>query len=231
MMYIIKSFSDLQKLLVGLDSKVRLYISLGVSAILFILSLKNVVPSGHWMLTWLGFCITHLLFSWLTIATCAPEQIRRTARKQDTGRAVISVFMLIAACASLVALAILISPIKNLGDGRQTVHVVLAIASVFCAWMLIHTNFVFRYAHLYYSERKGDQDTTGGLDFPGDEEPDYLDFTYFTYVIGTTFQVADVAISSKKIRRVVCLHGVMSFVFNTVILALSINLISGIVQK
>ncbi|GAA4910411.1 hypothetical protein GCM10023313_11950 [Mucilaginibacter defluvii] len=183
------------------------------------------------MLTWLGFCSTHLLFSWLTITACSADQIRETARKQDTGRAVISVFMLVATSVCFLALAILMSSIKGFGKDGLTGHILLAIASVFGAWLLIHTNFVFRYAHLYYSGSRQHRDTTGGLVFPEEEAPDYFDFTYFSFVIGTTFQVSDVAITSKKIRRVVLLHGLLSFAFNTVIVALSINMVSGIAQQ
>jgi uncharacterized membrane protein len=88
-----------------------------------------------------------------------------------------------------------------------------------------------RYAHLFYStDPDGDQKKPlGGLDFPGGGEPDYLDFVYFGFVLGTTFQVSDVEISSRPIRRLALVHGLIAFAFNTAILALSINVVSGLV--
>ncbi|WP_199560826.1 DUF1345 domain-containing protein [Mucilaginibacter hurinus] len=213
-----------------LDSRARLYISVAIAAVIFLLTNKGFVPSIHWMMTWLGFCLTHLVFSWTTILSCEASQIRKTAKRQDTGRTAISVFILVASSISFIALAILMGSIKGFGKDGLTGHIILAITSVLSAWLLIHTNYIFRYAHLYYSGVHGNQDTTGGLDFPEDTEPDYLDFTYFSFVIGTTSQVSDVSITSKRIRKVVCLHGILSFAFNTIIVALSINIISGLVK-
>lgn len=219
------------KLIYRLDSRARLYISLTIAALLFFVSADGFKLSVHWMMTWLGFCLPHLLFSWTTILSCEPRHIKETARRQDNGRAAISVFILVASSVSFIALAILMGSINGFGKNGLTAHIVLAITSVLSAWLLIHTNYIFRYAHLYYSGRDGHRDKTGGLVFPQDPEPDYLDFTYFSFVIGTTFQVSDVAVTSKSIRKVVCLHGVLSFAFNTIIVALSINIISGMVQS
>jgi uncharacterized membrane protein len=76
-----------------------------------------------------------------------------------------------------------------------------------------------------------DKEHRGGLDFLNEKRPDYLDFAYFSFVIGMTFQVSDVTVSSSRIRRLVLLHGLISFLFNTIIVALSINIIAGMVQK
>jgi uncharacterized membrane protein len=86
------------------------------------------------------------------------------------------------------------------------------------------------YAHGFYSERDGDgeQSTSGGLEFPNEREPDFLDFDYFSFVIGMTCQVSDVQITSQEMRRLALVHGLLSFLFNTVILALTINLASGL---
>lgn len=94
------------------------------------------------------------------------------------------------------------------------------------SWILVHTVFVFHYAHLYY---KGDK-IKKPLDFPGDEQPDYMDFAYFAFVLGCTFQVSDVEITDKKLRKVALFHGLLSFALNTFVIALSINIISGLVH-
>ena len=108
-------------------------------------------------------------------------------------------------------------------------HVSLTFLALGFSWLLIHTRFAFHYAHRYYNICK-QQDTQidGGLDFPGEREPDYLDFAYFSFVIGTTFQVSDVEITSRTLRRTVLVHGLLSFALNTFVVALTINIIAGL---
>jgi uncharacterized membrane protein len=103
----------------------------------------------------------------------------------------------------------------------------LCLVSVIVAWALTHTSYTLRYAHLYYRD---DKEGEGGLAFAGDRKPDDFDFAYFAYTIGMCFQVSDVAISSPQIRRAVLGHALLSFVYNTVILALALNLFFGFVD-
>ena len=91
----------------------------------------------------------------------------------------------------------------------------------------MHTIFALHYAHEYYGERR--DGVVGGLNFPGDQSPDYWDFFYFSVVIGMTSQVSDVAITSPTIRRVATMHGVLSFFFNVTVLALSVNMVSNFI--
>lgn len=98
------------------------------------------------------------------------------------------------------------------------------------SWFLIHTIFAMHYAHSFYRQIDEGGDRGDGLNFPGCDEPDFLDFAYFSFVIGMTFQVSDVAITSSRIRRISLVHALLSFLFNTVILALAINIASGLVQ-
>ncbi len=106
----------------------------------------------------------------------------------------------------------------------------MAALAVIQSWLLIHTVFTLRYAHVFYrSEQEADvEGSGGGLIFPGGHYPDYQDFAYFSFVVGMTCQVSDVNITSRSMRRLALLHGLLSFAFNTVILALSINIISGL---
>jgi uncharacterized membrane protein len=94
------------------------------------------------------------------------------------------------------------------------------------AWSLTHTSYTLRYAHLYYRD---DEEGEGGLVFLGDRKPDDFDFAYFAYTVGMCFQVSDVSISSAQIRRTVLGHAMLSFIYNTVILALALNLFFGFV--
>jgi uncharacterized membrane protein len=98
------------------------------------------------------------------------------------------------------------------------------------SWLVTHVTFAFRYAHEYYAHDEGGPEIDRGLDFPGKNEPDYLDFLYFALVLGMTFQVSDVSITARKLRRVATLHGLLSFLFNTVIVALTVNIAAGLME-
>jgi uncharacterized membrane protein len=100
--------------------------------------------------------------------------------------------------------------------------IALAIATVILSWIFIHVIFAFHYAHEFYGEAKGGR--KGGLSFPDDNRPEYWDFVYFSFVIGMTFQVSDVQVTSKVVRRVVMLHGMVSFFYNVAVLALMVNI-------
>src|ERR1700743_2684598 len=136
-----------------------------------------------------------------------------------------------ASIASLFAIIFLLKMTKGASREDINAHIFLVITSVIVSWVLVHTLFTLRYAHMYYDtdDDEGNAKPMGGLEFPKEENPDYLDFVYFAFVIGMTFQVSDVEISDRQIRRLAWVHGMISFAFNTAIVALSINVISGLV--
>lgn len=175
---------------------------------------------------WDSFSATMLALTWFTIIQADAHHIRQKARTQDLSRTVIFVFTIIAACASLFAVIFLLSTGRN--RPHLPLHAALSIFAVVSGWALMHTVFALRYAHVYYVDSDNPDIHAGGLNFPDDNAPDYLDFAYFAFIIGMTCQVSDVAISSKPLRRLALLQGVLSFGFNTVILALTINIISGL---
>jgi uncharacterized membrane protein len=147
------------------------------------------------------------------------HSIRRRAGSQDEGKFAMLVLTVAAALASLGAIVAELSGTQG-GGARQPSQFVLAIATIVLSWAFIHTIFALHYAHEFYDDEGG-----GGLTFPGpDAEPDYWDFMYFSFVIGMTSQVSDVSITSKPIRRTVAAHGVVSFVFNAALLALTVNI-------
>ena len=108
---------------------------------------------------------------------------------------------------------------------------VVCLLGVAFSWFLLHTIFTNRYAHMYYerTDKKSDAHT-GGLTFPEEEKPDYFDFAYFSFVIGMTFQVSDVVVTSHKLRKLVLMHGLISFAFNAIIVALTISIIANLKQ-
>jgi len=105
-------------------------------------------------------------------------------------------------------------------------HLTLAAATIFCSWCVVHTAFALHYAHEFYAGGGGNRPC---LEFPGGGQPDYVDFLYFSFVIGTTSQTADVSIASRSMRRLALLHGVIAFVFNTMLLALIVNIAAGLI--
>ena len=142
------------------------------------------------------------------------ESMRQRARQQDEGALAVLGFTVVAAMASLAAIVLELVGVKSYPPRVQTLHLVLAGVTIFFSWCFVHTAFALHYAHEFYVDRgnKG----RPGLDFPGSGTPDYLDFLYFSFVIGTTSQTADVSIVSRSLRRLALLHGVIAFLFSSI---------------
>ncbi|RDV03846.1 DUF1345 domain-containing protein [Undibacter mobilis] len=152
------------------------------------------------------------------------KDIRKRAAEQDEGGFAILLLSIVATFASLVAVVFALVGAKH---GNAPLAIALTIVTIVLSWTFVHTIFAFHYAHEYYG--KGRDDIIGGLDFPGDKAPDYSDFLYFSLVIGMTSQVSDVQITSKVIRRMASMHGVLSFFFNLVVLALTVNVVANLI--
>lgn len=199
----------------------------GVS-VFFIFPLKEAGHLTRIMLAWDAFCICLLTLYWLIFYTTKPEQIRKLAPKEDPSRAVIFFITLIATSASMLAV------IELLTAGHQSayskfIHLIIPIAGCIFSWCIVHTVFAVRYAHLYYDDdNENSSRHAGGLEFPKEHRPDFIDFAYFSFVLGMTFQVSDVEISSRRIRRLALWHGMISFAYNSVIIALTINIIASL---
>ncbi|MFD0767050.1 DUF1345 domain-containing protein [Mucilaginibacter lutimaris] len=218
--------------LLRMDAHYKLYVALliGIAAFFATRQMQSVPAMA--LVVWISVAMSIIILDWIAILSAHPKDIRRLASLEDSSRAMIFLFVMVASLASLIAMYLLLKSAKNQPDDTVAGYVLLAMAAVVVSWWLVHTVFTMRYAHLYYSTPGGRKTPAGGLEFPGDEkEPDYLDFVYFSFVIGMTFQVSDVEISSKQIRRLAWMHGLIAFAFNTAIVALSINVISGLVSK
>ncbi len=198
------------KFIQNLDAHQRVVIALAVGVLVFVATLGLHGLPLQFILSWNAFSTTAILLAWIRIVFADAKSAVLTAKLQDTGRAIIFSLVIIGACASLFAVAFLLGTAKG-------------------------TSGTMHYAHAYY--RTEDPDERGkhgaGLNFPSeeDDEPDFIDFAYFAFVIGMTFQVSDVAITSKRIRRLSLVHALLSFLFNTAILALAINLASSLVTS
>jgi uncharacterized membrane protein len=220
----------MQKILYRLDAHVRFMMALAVSCLVFVLTIGRLEPAVQAIAVWNAFAWSVILLIWSLIVLSDARTSVQTAKLQDTTRAVIFLFVILAAVISLSAVAILVGGAKGMSHKALTEHLLLAAATIVSSWFLIHTVFTMHYAHAYYRDDDDDPSTagSGGLEFPNEKQPDFLDFAYFSFVIGMTCQVSDVQISLRGIRRLALVHGLLSFLFNTVVLALAINLTSGI---
>ena len=221
----------MRPLLLGhFDSHHRLGIAVIATAGAFFLTMGRMSSLVQTIVVWNVFCWTLLLLAWMRIIWGEAAAAARVARLQDSSRTLIFLIVVICTCASMLAVGYLLGTARSQHAGKLTWYVMLAMATVMASWSLMHTVFALHYAHIYY--RKGDEDVgaedDGGLQFPGETEPDFMDFSYFSFVIGMTCQVSDVQVTSQRIRKLALIHGVLSFLFNTAILALSINIISSL---
>jgi len=189
---------------------------------------------GHWSAAiagWNAVAVVILALDWVTILTTPQRKIRELAQQQDLSRFLVFLFVVVTSSAALFAVGFLVSAKKSPAGGHFIIYLLLTLLTVIFSWTLVHTVFGFRYAHAFYGDSgdPGVQRHAGGLIFPGDRPPDYFDFAYFSFVVGMTCQVSDVQITSRRMRRLTLAHSILSFGFNTIILALVINIaVSGL---
>ena len=203
--------------------------SLAVAALAY-----AVMPGGlsPWTRAIAAWDIGGLLLLGLSAALFALEgsdaAMAENAMEQQEGEWVMFWVTLAAVAFSFAALTQVLPEAKSLPAGQRGMAIGLVGATLILSWLVTHVVFTYRYAHEYYTTTGGGPKVDGGLDFPGDEPPDYWDFVYFSLVLGMTFQVSDVQITSRKFRRLATLHGLIGFFFNTVIVALTVNVAAGL---
>ena len=213
------------------DARHRIVIALVIATAVWLSLSGNLRSSTRSIITWDSFALTTLVLAWLTIITTPLEKLGARARKQDLSHILIFIFVLVTACAGLFSVGFLFFSKQAFQERSHFwIHLFASLIAVICSWMLVHTVFGLRYGHTYYGDPDGPGPKThaGGLRFPGDRDPDYVDFAYFAFVIGMTFTVSDVAITSRDFRKLALVHGMLSFGFNTVILALAISTVSNV---
>ena len=146
------------------------------------------------------------------------------AKEEDLGVWMQFIVLVITCSTALVAIIFWNSDSNLHFSKHSVIHELFFIASVTLAWLVLHLSFTFRYAHLYYGdENEKYSGHVRGLDFPGEDHPDYFDFAYYSFTIGMTFQVSDVVIKSKGLRRLTLAHSLVAFFFNTILIAITIN--------
>lgn len=167
---------------------------------------------------------------WVMMVEATPTSLRRRARIEDEGKFAVLTASAVVALAVLLAIVFQLHHVKDAAPESAALHVALAIVTILLSWLFMNTMFALHYAHGYYGDDDAPGDEiAGGLAFPGRRPPDYWDFLYFSFVIGMTFQVSDVQIESHQLRRTALAHGILAFFFNVVILALTINIVAGLI--
>ena len=178
--------------------------------------------STRLLIAWDFASFIYLVTAVMIIRAFDLKRVQVRAEEADEGGAILLVLTVATALASLGAIVSELGSTHALrSSAAQETAFILAAITVILSWTLIHTIFAFHYAHIYY---RGPGIHGHGLKFPGEEEPDYWDFVYFSFVIGMTFQVSDVQITRKELRRLVISHATVSFLFNVAILTLTVNI-------
>lgn len=193
----------------------RLFISLALGLASLLVMPATLRIATRLLIAWDISIAFYITLAFALFLSCDSNRIHKLASRQDDGRFLILIMTAVAAFASIAAIVV------ELGiKPQRTPQLVLAVVTIVLSWSAIHTTFALHYAHEYYRGRN-----PGGLAFPGGEQdPDYWDFVYFSFVIGMTAQVSDVGITDRVIRRTAIAHGVVSFIFNTALVALMVNI-------
>ncbi|MBI2734129.1 MAG: DUF1345 domain-containing protein [Aquabacterium sp.] len=180
----------------------------------------------RWIIGWNVGALVYLALAGWMMANSSRDQIQRRACEQDEGALAILTLVVIAALASLGSIVAELSVAKDFTGAARMAHIALAGGTILSSWAFTQVMLALHYAHDFYAARLDGQ--PGGLQFPDTPDPDYLDFLYFAAVIGTSGQTADVSITSSGMRRVGLVHCVLAFLFNTSLVALTINVGSSL---
>jgi uncharacterized membrane protein len=209
---------------VGMAHK-RLLISVLLG--LVVMLVMPAAPITRMLIGWDVGVLIYLVAAAVVMTRCSSvSEMQNNAAAQDEGGFAILILSIAAAVASLGAIFAELSTIERTSPSYG-LYIALAIGTVMLSWAFTHTIFALHYAHAFYGEHL----RKSGLRFPGDGQPDYWDFVYFAFVIGMTFQVSDVAITHKSIRRMVVAHGALSFFFTAAIISVTVNIAANVIQK
>jgi uncharacterized membrane protein len=200
----------------------RTFISIAIGIVAFFLLPQSLRLVTRLLISWDIFVAFYLVLAFSMALRSNVHHVRRNAALQDEGRFLILLVTALGAFASLAAILFELD-----ASHRSTPELILATGTIALSWAAVHTVFSLHYAHEFYRGNK-----PGGLQFPSGDahvDADYWDFVYFSFVIGMTAQVSDVGITDKNIRRTATVHGIISFVFNTALLALMVNIAASVI--
>jgi uncharacterized membrane protein len=204
---------------------IRVAIALAVGGAAYLTAAPYLPSPAPALVGWDAGSLALLSLLWSAIGTADARATQIRAGSEDPGRTLVYVIVILASGVSLLGATAVVRDAHTLGPGIAHAVTGLCLGTVALAWGMTHTAFAFRYARLYY---RADSEGVGGIELPGKDAPDYFDFAYFAFTIGMCFQVSDVCVTSTQIRRTVLLHAVISFAYNSVILAFVLNLVFGL---
>jgi uncharacterized membrane protein len=196
-------------------------------ALVVALSLPTqLAPVTRSLLAWDSGTLLYLSLAALMFRGATPLHMRARAAGEDEGAWIVLLLVIAAGIASVAAIVLELTGVKDVPRPDRLLHLALGITTITCSWGFVHTSFALHYAHEYYMTLiEGGQPA---LQFPEQRDPDYWDFMYFSFVLAMTSQTSDVCISSRTMRRLALLHGVIAFFFNATLLALAVNTAAGI---
>jgi uncharacterized membrane protein len=201
----------------------------GIVIYLALLFVDTISGRLRFILSWDIGVMVALTLMLVTLRHASPEKMRTIAARQVVGKWTVLGLTVVAATASLVVIAAEVPLIKTAEHIEQMLRLTLVLVTIVLSWALIHTIFALHYAHDYYLGASGKAECVqGGIVFPGSRPPAYGDFVYFSFTIGMTFQVSDTQIVDPAVRQLAVTHGIISFFYSTGILALTINLVAGL---
>lgn len=202
----------------------RLYGSLLAGLTVYLVLPVTMRGSTRMLMAWdIGVALYLGVAAW-SMGRASIEAMRERAEREDEGARVILALTVGAALASLAAIAVELRGLRDAAHADEPLRAVLAAFTILCSWFFLHVIFAIHYAHAFYA----DEGECKGLAFPSEASPDYVDFLYFSFTIGAAAQTSDVSVTSRGMRRVVLVHTVLSFLFNTTVLALAINVAAGL---
>jgi uncharacterized membrane protein len=220
-------------LVAAIRHRPRIYICALVVVLVYFATPHDIREATRALIAWnVGAFLFIALVGWMA-AHATAQSCRAHAALEDENQWVLLVVGTGAACAALAAIIAELGAVKDMTGFNKAAHIALTGGTIVSAWTFIHLLFALHYAHQYYADDDGDPATPppsrAGLQFPGDEPPTFGDFFYYSFVIGCACATADVNTISRVMRRTTLAHGVFAFFFNTVVLALTINIGAGLV--
>lgn len=172
---------------------------------------------------WAAASLTYLVWVWAVIGGLQAQATAAHARREDPGRGISDVLVLTATVASFAGVALILLDASNAQGGTKAAIIAMALGSVALSWLLVHTLYTLRYASIYYRDKTG-------VDFNEDKLPRYLDFAYLAFTVGMTFQVSDTDLKTDAIRTTVLRQALLSYLLGAIVLATTINLVSGLIH-
>jgi uncharacterized membrane protein len=207
------------------SSRVRLVLMVGAAAAAVAVTGKTYSWSYAVLAGWDAAALLFSAWTWVSIATLNPVQTAAHATRDDPGQAQTDLIVVSAAVASLASIGVVLVQSGSGAGGNPDLLAGLGVASVALSWLTVHTLFTLRYARAYYRE------SPGGIDFKQQTSPRYLDFAYVAFTMGMTYQVSDTDLQSSQIRALALRHALLSYLFGSVILATTINLVAGLASS